>query len=316
MVQQMNNSFMPNSSMIEKKLPESLGEEFSLCQHGNMRFHWADFHETCDSVKEQIESDGQLQADFDRREANLNRLQLVPIWIRTMNKVHQTTMYDLYDRHILNQTPIGGMDTFGPLEISFISSSGPFKKMAIAECFNQNIYRDFVIVSLIKGQLPRRSFRLRLKAKILVEYGPEFAQASLMNLEQMTSAGLLLSVDEDFYYRELAPHQDLRILIDTSILRNALGKPLTDLKSHLGTHSFNLLYSARKEDSIACRLAQFSVQSGFDFFRSRKIYLFISYDQLAANSPSSATNCREFVAYSKEVVREYYQSVFSNLAAV
>lgn len=307
-------NLFPANFFNDTDLHQSLGEEFSLCDHGNMVFHWADFHETCDSIKERIETNPSLMEDFKRREDALSQLSSIPVWIRTNRKIYQSTMYELYQKHILNQSHLmGGVDPFGPLEISFISGTGPFKNMAIAECFNKNIYQDFVLVALIKGELPKRNFRIRLKAKVLAEYGKEFAQARLINLEQLTSTGLLFSVESDFFIKELSQGSSMRILIDTNLLRDSIGKSLSELKSFLSDHTFNLLYSSRKEDAVECSMASFSTQSSFDFFKNRKVYLFTSYEDLAKSGPVSAKNLKDFVDFTRDLVRDHYQSLDKKL---
>jgi hypothetical protein len=307
-------NLFPTNFLNDTEIHQSLGEEFSLCDHGNMVFHWADFHETCDAVKESMETNPSLLEDFKRREASLGQLSLIPVWIRTKSKVQQTTLFDLYQKHILNKTHLlGGIDPFGPLQISLISGSGPYKSMSIAECFNSKTYQDFVLVSLLKGELPKRNFRIRLKSKVLVEYGIEFSNAKLINLEQMTTSGLLFSVDADFYNKELSGTPSIRVLIDANLLHSSLNKPLADLKTYLSEHTFNLLYSSRKEDAIECSLSDFSIQSSFDFYKNKKVYLFTSYESLAQNGEISARNIKAFVDYTRELVRNHYQSLSQKL---
>jgi hypothetical protein len=130
----------------------NLGEEFSLCDNGTMVFHWADYHKTCDLIKERLQTDSTIQRDFDKREASVNRLELIPVWIRTKSKIHQTTMYELYERYILNQSHFLGVDPFGAIDISFISANGPFRNLAISECFNKSVYHDFVMLYLLNSR--------------------------------------------------------------------------------------------------------------------------------------------------------------------
>lgn len=120
-------NLLPSSFFNDSNLQQNLGEEFSLCESGNMVFHWADFYETCDAIKTQIETNAQLMDDFTKREAALKRLTLIPVWIRTHAKVHQTTMFDLYEKYILNQSDLLGVDPFGPIAISFYFWHWPFK---------------------------------------------------------------------------------------------------------------------------------------------------------------------------------------------
>ncbi|WP_408096664.1 hypothetical protein ACJVC5_16635 [Peredibacter sp. HCB2-198] len=306
--------FFSSSFIAENALTKTLGEEFVLCENGNVVFHWADFFETCDLIKTQMENDPVLSEDYKNREAALARLSLIPVWIRTENKVHQTTMHDLYEKYILNQTHLmSGVDPFCPIELSFISGTGPFKGMSIAECFNKTTYKDFVLINLLKGKLPKRDFRIRLKSKVLMEYGTNFRDAHLVALEQITTAGLLFSVDSDTFMKKISQSSNLRILLNTEMLGQGHGKELPELKNHLSQFAFNLMYSSRKEDAIPCNFADLSVQSSFDFSKEKKVYLFISYEKLAGAHPASVKNIKNFVAHTRELVRNHYQKNSGNL---
>lgn len=300
--------FFASSLISENALSRTLGEEFVLCENGNVIFHWADFHETCDLIKSQMESDPALLEDYKNRESALQRLTLIPVWIRTEDKIHQTTMYDLYEKYVLNQRHLmGGIDPFCPIELSFISGTGPFKGMSIAECFNKITYKDFVLVNLLKGRLPKRDFRVRLKSKVLIEYGADYGQANLVSLEQMTCNGLLLSVDSEIFMKKISQSQDVRILLNSEMLETGEGKDLSGLKAHLSQYAFNLLYSSRKEDAIKCAFSDFSVQSSFDFSKEKKVYLFISYEKLTGQDPESVKRIKNFVIFTRELVRDHYQ---------
>jgi hypothetical protein len=298
----------PAAFLNESTLQHSLGEDFSLCENGNMVFHWADFNETCDAVKERLERDPLVCEEFKNKEIALKRLSLIPVWIRTEKKVHQTTMFELYERYILNQMQLSlGVDPFGPIELSFISGTGPFRAMAIAECFNKSTYKDFVMVYLLNGKLPKRDYRIRLKSKILMEYGQNFTKAGLISLEQLTMNGLLLSLDSDFFLKNISTETELRFLIDTNSLKAGCDKDLTELKDHLAQYAFNLMYSSRKEDSVVCQLKDFNVQSSFDFLKNKKVFLFISYEKLAASNVK-IKDIQKFVTHTRGLIREHYQA--------
>jgi hypothetical protein len=216
-------------------------------------------------------------------------------------------MFEIYEKFIMTQSHfIADLDPFGPQEISFISGTGPFKNMAIAECFNQATYKDFVLVHLLRGKLPRRDFRIRLKSKILIEHGNDFQSASLINLEQMTAKGLLLSMDSDVFLRSQPFNGRVRLILDTNCLSESIGKGLTELSQHLSQYAFNLLYSSKKEDGVEIEMTDVQIQSSFDFLKNKKAYLFISYETLRKSSPRSAKTLEEFVAYSKSLARDHY----------
>jgi hypothetical protein len=297
------------SFLNDSALSNTLGDEFILCENGNIIFHWADFFETCDLVKAQLEIQPKLMEDFKHRESALKKLGLIPVWLKTENKVIETTMFDLYEKYILNQIQMqGGLDPFCPLEISFISASGPYKAMSIAECFNQTTYRDFVLVYLLQGKIPKRDYRIRLKSKILFEYGAHFGSAELVSLEQLTTNGMLLSLGADTYIKKLADSEDVRLLINTKMLSDVKGNSLQDLKGHLSQYTFNLLYSSLKTDSMSCKMVDFSAQSSFDFSRNKKVFLFVSYDKLAEKNPGPVNSIRSFVGLTKNLVKDHYQN--------
>ena len=301
--------FFPTTFFNETTIQHRLGEDFSLCDNGNVVFHWADYHETCDTVKMALDTNSDLQSEYAKKEIALTRLALIPVWIRTNKKVHQTTMFELYERSILNDVQYSlGVNPFGQIEISFISSTGPFKLMAIAECFNRSTYKDFVMVYLLKDKLPRRDYRIRLKSKVLMEYGKDFSKAGLIGLEQLTMNGILFSLDSDEFVNHVSKESEMRILIDSTTLENAAGKNLNELKDYLSQFAFNLLYSSRLEDAICCQLKDFSFQSSFDFFKDKKIYLFISYEKLSQHSQTSINSLKDFVVHTRSLIREHYKS--------
>lgn len=302
-VQNISQLFAP-TFLNDSLLTKTLGEEFALCDNGNMVFHWADFFETCDAIKEQLDNNPALMDDFKHRENALLRLAQIPVWIRTKNKIHQNSMHELYERFILNQ---GQIDPFIPLEISFISGNGPFKSLSIAECFNKSTYRDFVLVYLLQGKLPKREFRIRLKSKILFEYGPHFAEAHLVSLEQLTMNGMLFSVDSETYLKKISSEEQVKILINANMLGLKDSKSLADLKNHLAPYTFNLLYSSNKVDSMLCNVADFSLQSSFDFSMNKKIFLFIPYAKVADSSSQGIKTIQNFVNLTRDLVRNHYQ---------
>ena len=308
-------SLFSQSFLKESSLHQTLGEEFALGENGVIVFHWADFHETCDSVKDALEKEPELLEDFQKREAGIEHLASIPVWIKTKDKVHQTSMHELYEKHIFNRTQLlGGIDSFGPIEISFISGTGPFKTMAITECFNKTIYRDFILINIIRGKLPRRDFRIRVKSKVLFEYGEDYAKAQLVNLEQLTTSGLLFSLDAELFQKEIANCQDVRIMLDTDSLAGSLGKDIDELKSYFTQYAFNLMYSSSKSDAIHCKLTDFSVQSSFDFFRNQKAYLFIPYSKIECEKDRHVKNIKDFMAYTKELVRSHFKATFTKSA--
>jgi hypothetical protein len=297
--------FSPKNLSTEKF---SLEDEIYLSDNGNVVFHWADFYETCELIKNSVYARPEVKADFSLKEKSLNKLKLISVWIKSLKKVHQTTMYDLYEQAVQSRFNFSNsLGLNGDAQVSFISSTGPFKKMAITDCFNKETYKDFVLISLLRDKLPRRDYRLRLKSKVLFQYGLDFSKSSLMGLEQLTMNGMLFSVDCEEYSNFISKQTDLKVLIDSSTLKSSLGKNLTELNQFLSQFAFNLFYSSRYEDSILCQLKDFSVQTSFDFYQNKKIYLFISYDKLSGQPGFDVGIIKDFVAHTKELIRQTYK---------
>jgi hypothetical protein len=306
-LQNVTQLFAP--SVQNESVPsKNLGEEFIFCENGNMVFHWADFYETCDAIKNQLETDAELKLDLKRREDALNRLKEITIWVRTEKKVHQSSMFDLYEKFILDQSHLlGGVDPFCPLEVSFISATGPFKGMSVAECFNHLTYRDFVMLYLIKNKLPKRDFRVRVKSKILVEHGNQ-GNAELVSLEQLGGNGILLSMKSETYLKKISEGECINLLINTKILADGNDLPLNELKDHLSQYTFNLLYSSSKDDSISIKVTDLNVQSSFDFSRNKKVFLFASYDKMQESNSKGVKAISDFVGHTKSLVQKHYET--------
>lgn len=297
-----SSEFLPFASQNLSPEKFSLEDEVYLSDNGNVVFHWADFYETCELIKNSIYARPEVKADFSVKEKSLNKLKLISVWIKSLKKVHQTTMYDLYEHAVQSRLGLNGES-----QVSFISSTGPFKKMAITDCFNREIYKDFVLISLLKDKLPRRDYRLRLKSKVLLQYGSDFSKSTLIGLEQLTMHGMLFSVDSEEYLTFISKQTNLKFLIDSLTLKSSLDKNLSELNQFLSQFAFNLFYSSRHEDAIRCQLKDFSVQTSFDFYQNRKVYLFISYDKLIGEPGFDVGMIKDFVAHTKELIKQTYK---------
>jgi hypothetical protein len=99
----------------------------------------------------------------------------------------------------------------------------------------------------------------------------------------------------------------MNILIDSSGLDIDQSKGLEELKSHLSQYVFNLMYSSRREDAILCDIKDFQIQSSFDFFKNKKVYLFISYSKLSSRSGRHIEIIQNFVSYARELVKAHYK---------
>lgn len=295
------------SSQFSNDLGRSLGEELPLCENQSVVFHWADFFETCDEVKNSLETDPDLKSDFNRLLSRLSRLKSVPVWIRTPEKVIQSSMYSLYEKHILRNTQLEGLDFFGPMEVSLISGTGPFKVMALSEFFHKETYQQFVLVALLNGDLPKRDFRVRFKAKVLMEYGANLESSALVSFEQLTRHGILFQIDANIYLKEVCRHPKVKLIIDSHLLGDCVGKEFDEVKHILSNQVHNLLYSSRIEDGIEVDISKLHASSSFEFLKDHKKFIFIPFNALMSQDPEGIKRMKDFVDHAQYLVRDFYQ---------
>ena len=302
---QVNNFETDSNSFNEWPLfGQKLGDVFSLSSLGLITFHWADFSKTCQSLEQQIKTDETLSRDFALTKERVNSLKTIPIWIKTQHRILQFNLYDLYSSYIQNHAA-DRLDPHLPMDISFISGSGPFKTLAISECFNHQLYREMVMVLLLEQKLPRRDFRVRVKAKVLAEYGDNFEHGHLLHLEQMTQHGLLFACDSDFYFKQWPKIKNLRILLNTQMMDEASKMSLEEMRQYFDQFPFNLMYSSKKEDAISSETHQWKTNSGFDFFQQKKVYLFLPFSALGGKHPERVQHLKGFIETTKSMVRKH-----------
>lgn len=304
-------SSLEKNNILKSRVPapvESLMDDFVLCNSSNMVFHWADYVHTCEKVKNEIFCNGQLMNNFHLKEKAIDRLNFIPIWIKAKNQIIQTNMHQLYEKFILSGTHFyGSLDPFLPIEISFISSSGPFKLVSIAECFNKSTYKDFVMVYLLQDKLPKRDFRIRLKSKILMEYGKSFSNVQLVSLEQMALNGLLLSLDSDFYFRRVQKNNTVRVLIHLDMLYEAQDLNLSELKKCLNRYTFNLMYSSLKEHALEINVKDMSLSFSFDYALTKRIFLFVPYDKMTSPYFKDINVIKSFVMNTQKIICQHFE---------
>lgn len=286
--------------------PVNLFEPLCLGHQNNLSFHWADFHETCVAYKNHIEIDSLSKQEFEKRVTSLKKLLLVPVWMKTANKIIQTTMYDLYDRYLMGSFKV--FDQFEPfdrVELSFMSGTGPFKSMAVAECFNRATYQDFVVFGLMNDKLRKREFRLRCKTKLLFEYGANFEKAALMNLEQISCHGFLFSTESAEFMAQMSLTPHFRFLMDTKIMKESKGKTLEEIISLTKLQPFNLFYSSCKTDCFSADSQGINFQSGIDFMQSKKHHFFIPFDKINGGDLKSV---KSFMEQTKTLISNLYET--------
>lgn len=265
-------------------------------------FHWADFHETCATYAHRVQKDVGLKGEFEAKIKELSELKRTPVWIKNTKELIHTNLYQLYQDFILEKMwQNQDAHPHAPYDISFISPSGPFKKLSVTDCFNLQTYQDFTHVFLLQGKLPQREFRLRVPSRLLMEYGAGFLEATLVDLEQITGSGLLIRCCGKTFFHQMRPKQQVRLMFKSAPLDVFQGTK--DFRESIATWSQNPFYSHNKQEAFILNCEDFQVASRFDFGETQDIYLFVSFTTLKSSHRLMGEKIERFIAKAKESMR-------------
>lgn len=299
-----------NSFVAWNEIPTSLNEKglneiVILNEHGPISFHWTDFQESCRFYQDRITHDPILCKEFESKVNDLNKLRLMPVWIRSHGETLHTNLFELYRDFIVEFLWKADSHPHAPYDISFISPSGPFKKLAITDCFNLHTYQDFILVFLLQGKLPQREFRLRTRSRLLVEFGDHYAEAGMVDLEQITSGGLLLRCQSKQFFKGIRPHRKLRLLVKTSELDEvSKAYDWQSFKAGIAEWSANPFYTQNKQEAFNLDSNDFQIASRFDFSQTNDIYLYLKFDALKASHEIMAQRLEKFIIKGRESMRQ------------
>lgn len=303
------SSVSPGTGLWDKQpLPidgERLTDQLSFGNDQVVSFHWSDFRDACDLWQARIIQEPGLKRDYERRLQEITKLRGLPVWVRSGKTTTQTNLYALYEGFICNG--LWQVDESLPrpsFEISLIAPSGPFRRMSINECFNMQTYRDFVMIFLLQNKLPRRDFRLRVKCKLLAEFGADYSGAGVVGLEQITRSGVLLQMSGDMYYGQMRPGEGkVRLLFKTQLLREAgEARSAQEFRSRIESWRANPFYTLEKSQGLtfACHAAQ--PNSRFDGDATQDCFVMVPFDHMESASPGAVAEIQRFIQVAQKTV--------------
>lgn len=269
-------------------------QKVELCELDAVCFHWADSDESCLNLLQLIESNPKLQGEYQKKINSLNALKTIPLWIKNQRVVVEKSMFDLYRNYILGEEPL---PISGRVDVSFLTRHGPFNSLVLAELFHPLMYQEFIMVMLLTGELSRRSFRLRFKTRLLLEQNQS---VHLVNLEQMSSDGILLSSEKPIIEGRV------NFFLDHHVLKETSGMSLEEMKNYLSNTSNHFLYSAHAAAKISLNTKGIKSQMKYDFTKRKRYYYFINFDRF--ENPRAAQVLQEFVNHSKKLIEESFKA--------
>lgn len=263
-------------------------QKIKLCELESVSFYWADSDESCLNLRQLIESNPEMQKDYERKIDSLNALRLIPVWFKEKSKVVQKNMFDLYHDHILG---LHSLESSSKVEVSFLSAFGPYELLNLSELLHPAMYQEFIMVLLLNGKLSRREFRLRFKTRLLLE---QDQTVHLINLEQMSPRGVLFSSEK------ILIEGKVNFFLNPEVLKEAIGMSFDEMKTHLSQRSNNLLYSAHQNSKITIDTYGIKAQTKYDFVKNNLYYYFFNFDRF--DNQEIAKNLKDFVNQSKKLI--------------
>jgi hypothetical protein len=299
-----------NSSEAWNEIPgllseRGLNETILLNKQGPISFSWTDFEEACRFYQEKISLDPIMRKQYETKICDLEKLRLMPIWIRGLGETIHTSLFDLYQDFILERS--WKVDSHQPVSynISFISPSGPYKKLAITDCFNVQTYHDFILIFLLQSKLPQRDFRLRTNSRLLIEFGKNYNEAGIVDLEQVTSGGILLRCQAKQFFLGIRPHGKLNLLIKTSDLEEvSKAHDWQSFKTSIAKWGANPFYTQNKQESFNLDCTQLQTSSRFDFSQTNDIYLYLKFETLKTSHELMALRLEKFITKGRDVMKQ------------
>lgn len=286
-------------------------QEFDLFPNPELRspmhFMWSDFDEFCQHYSQKLSMQGDFAKMYEAKIKEISLLKNIPVWVKKDSKIFTTHLFDIYESH-LYQKSIFDHDSTAPLDISFISPSGPFKKMAITDCLNIQNYQDFVFISLLKNKLPLREFRLRFNSRLLFEAGANFEKTLLGDLCQITTKGMLFKVKGPEFFKALKDTSAIRLLMNTQILESSRHcNTWKELKSHVETWPNHPLYTQNKVDAFLVDPKLIQLAQRFDYGRTSEIYFFVTFDHLTSTHQIMVKKIQNFLSLAKSCIKNSMQ---------
>jgi hypothetical protein len=255
-------------------------------------FNWSDHALSCELYKKLISHDESHAQSYLLLKAKLDELKRIPLWIKTKMEVMSIDLYELYASHVR-----GSFENVHQLsQVSFVSPSGPYKLVSVSSLLALDVYENFVKFFLLTGQLKPRDFRLRIRSKILMEFGQNSSQVGLLELQQITPQGILLKChhrDEEL----LMSSQSLSLFVNPSFMQN----PYENLEQMIVKNS-NPFYTQDRSFQLAIKLNSVKFSKRFDFNKTQESFLYVSYDQLEDQNKKIIPLMKTYVKKSRDSI--------------
>jgi hypothetical protein len=283
-----------------------------LTVNNNMSFHWADYSLTCELYMDLIRKDTRVSSAHHTIVKNMDKLKTIPLWVKTIDGVSTLSLYDIYDA-LATKGNVSRLyvNKAGKMVVSFHGPGGPFEVLSPSECINKERFTELIFSNLLNGKLPVRDFRVRCNGKALVYYDLCFNKNTTINIEQITTDGILFSTSERDLREKILFSKEIKVLINLNLFHEVLKKSLTDVRNSFSEYTMNLFYTRDSRDAFHIQPKNLKFYQSYDYDLTGKQYMYCHYSNIKGQNDSLENILREFIEQLRSQLKE---EIFSKVA--
>lgn len=275
---------------------------YQLSSNNSLSFHWADAHETCQFLKQNIKNRGSKYAEYKKLLEHIHDLKMALVWVRSDTKIVQTNLYELYHTMInpLTNNKLNFLQ-YQACELSLIGPTGPYKTVDLKAWLNREDYLSVVYKNLLSSELPSREFRIRSSGKILCFYGANNINSCVLHVKQIGVSGLLFCTSELNLYGLIKNCENLTLQINTNLFKQYAQAGLEQIFHVFGEQQSGLLFSHYESDRIQVPVS--AVKSYLAVEKdSKSHYIFIPYHTIQGEGLSKVLMLKAFAENLKSKI--------------
>jgi hypothetical protein len=257
--------------------------------------HWADARILIEKVRAEAKfGDEKFYHEKQFAIGTVESLKKVPIWLKNGDYVIPMTMFDIYSSlgQFIKKEAMED-ELFNCHEISFIGPSGPFKNMPLINCVNEQTLNIYLHWMVMVNKLPQRAFRLNTKGHVAADFiAQDQTDSNLLNVEQITDSGILLSSKNDFLLERTESIEELKVYFNTE-------KMLDAVKSEKN-RSDEIFFSKDKLHYFKISKSKLITKLKYNSHHSGEFFLFCRYfDMYESEVPEIM---KDFTSETKKII--------------
>jgi len=264
--------------------------------------HWSNSDKLTKKIKSSLKDEYiDVTENYNQFLDKFEELKAVPIWLKVEDKILPMKLYDIYQTFIdfIHKDKFEEQ-LFCNQEVSFIGPCGPFMNTSLIDFINKYTLNDLIGLKVLTNKIPQRKIRLATEGKVIMYYGDQLTDSSIMYVRQITDGGILFSSKNDLLLDTISSGELVKFLIDTTEISKIINGDQEDNIENRDLYftTENLRYFFIEERKISKNL-------GYDSSKTGEFYFFCRYhDMLESDAPN----------IFREFINQFNQNLFENAA--